>query len=617
MCGIIGIKLFHQQPKKSDQSRVEKGLLSQQHRGPDFTAVNLFGKTVLGHNRLAIIDVNERSNQPFKDISERYSLVFNGEIYNYPELKNNLLGKGVVFNTSSDTEVLLYHLIENGENGIKDLNGCFAFAFYDKETDVLILARDHIGINPLLFSIQENELLFASELHAFKSMLNKWSINKTSLNDYFRFTYVPAPKTMLNEVQKLLPGHYLKVDGSDFDIVNYYTPQVSQNKDLNYPSTVEKLKKVVEQAVIKRLNADVPVGAFLSGGLDSSIVSAIAAGFKTELNTYSIGFKGNNFFDETVYANKVASHIGSNHHSIQLEEKNILNQLNKVLESFDEPFADSSAIAMYFLSREVKQKLTVCLSGDGADELFAGYNKHKAFLKSQKPNVLLRSATTILGGIDKGSRSGKMSNKFRQLSKFKTLLKQKWPEKYWFLATFIPYEDRSNLLKDYVESTPSLKIESESLNNFLVADQKFILPNDMLKKVDLMSMKHSLEVRTPFLDKEVVDYANSLPEEFKFKNGIGKRLLRDAFKDMLPEEIFSRSKKGFEVPLQDWVSNGWDFIVNKKWFEKNFLEDQNLFNFQYVIGLKNKFFGKNPGESATIMWAYIVFQNWYSRWTEK
>jgi asparagine synthase (glutamine-hydrolysing) len=361
VCGIIGIKLFQGEPKKSDQTRVEKGLETQKHRGPDSTGLKILGTTVQGHNRLSIIDLKERSNQPFEDKTGRYSIIFNGEIYNYPELKNELLEEGFTFETSSDTEVLLYHLIQNGVEGIDSLDGCFAFAFYDSLEDELILARDHMGINPLLFSIQENEVLFASELHGFKYLLPNWSINTEALNDYFRFTYVPAPKTMLNEVQKLLPGHYLRIKGKDLDMVKYYQPESELDTEIKYEEAVEKTNKLVERAVIKRMNADVPLGTFLSGGLDSSIVSAIAADFKSELNTYSIGFKGNNYFDESEFAKKVADRIKSVHHAIQLEDVNVLDHLTDVLDSFDEPFADSSAIAMYFLSEKAKQNLTVCL----------------------------------------------------------------------------------------------------------------------------------------------------------------------------------------------------------------------------------------------------------------
>ncbi|HLV42844.1 MAG TPA: asparagine synthase (glutamine-hydrolyzing) [Brumimicrobium sp.] len=617
MCGIVGLKNYYGIPKKSDQNRVEQGLARQHHRGPDNTEASIFGRTVLGHNRLAIIDLQERSNQPLYDITGRYAIVFNGEIYNYPELKNSLLKKGVLFSTSSDTEVLLYHLIQNGEKGIDVLDGCFAFAFYDMQEDNLLLVRDHLGIKPLLFSIQEEEVIFASELSAFKHLLNSWEINTFALNAYFQFTYIPAPETILIGVHKLLPGHYLKVRGDAIDIVKYYSVYDAEKVELPYHEAVQEVKNKLENAVIKRLNADVPIGTFLSGGVDSSIVSQITADFKTSINTFSIGFKGNDFLDESEYAKKVAEHIGSTHHPIQLEKEVVMESFQDVLNSFDEPFADSSAVAMYFLSRSAKEKVTVCLSGDGADELFAGYNKHKAYQRSKRPGVLLKIAAKLAKQLPEGSRGNKISNRVRQMKKFGLLLQEKWPNSYWMLASFITKKRRESLLLYTSEYKSKIATGKNELNDFLKMDQEFILPNDMLKKVDLMSMRHALEVRAPFLDRELVDFVNGLPDEYKLQGKNGKRILRDAFHDVLPSEVFSRSKKGFEIPLHDWINSIWESVVKENWFEKAFLTQQNLFSYEGTKQLKEEFNQGDQEESTITMWAFIVFQNWYERWTGK
>lgn len=617
MCGIVGLKNFYGIPKKSDQNRVESGLKTQSHRGPDNTSAALFGRMVLGHNRLAIIDLDDRSNQPFFDVTGRYGLIFNGEIYNYPELKNDLLKKGVLFSTSSDTEVLLYHLIYHGEKGIEALNGCFAFSFYDAQEDLMLLVRDHLGIKPLLFSIQEEEVLFASELSAFKNMLSSWEVNSAALNAYFQYTYIPAPDTILNGVHKLLPGHYLKVKGKTIDIIKYYSVRDAEKIDLPYDEAVKTVKAKLENAVIKRLNADVPIGTFLSGGVDSSIVSQITADFKTSVNTFSIGFTGNDFFDESEYAKKVAEHIGSNHYPIQLAKENIITSFQEVLNSFDEPFADSSAVAMYFLSRSAKEQVTVCLSGDGADELFAGYNKHKAYQKSKKPGVLLRVATKIAKPLPGGARSGMITNRIRQMKKFDILLQQKWPNSYWMLASFISQKRRDALLLNSSPFQSLIEPGENKLSDFLKTDQEFVLPNDMLKKVDLMSMRHGLEVRAPFLDRELVDFVNGLPDEYKLQGSNGKRILRDAFRDKLPAEVFSRSKKGFEIPLNDWINSTWEAVVNEDWFNASFIDAQNLFSLEGVKQLREDFKQGKEEEATVTMWAFIVFQNWYDRWTEK
>ena len=616
MCGIVGIKKFKSKPTKADELRVDNALPTQHHRGPDHSGSLNIGNTVLGHNRLAIIDTKERSNQPFLDSTGRYSIIFNGEIYNYQELKNALLKLNYQFQTSSDTEVLLYHLIEHGTDGIENLEGCFAFAFYDKEEDELLLVRDRMGINPVLFSIGEDQVSFSSELNAFKWLIDDHNIDDVALSHYFRFTYIPAPRSILRQVQKLMPGHFLRVQGADFDIVNYNKEeQVSLDLE-DYDSLKKELRVRVERAVISRLNADVPLGTFLSGGVDSSIVSAIAADFKTELSTFSIGFEEHEFYDESKYAQQVAEHIGSRHHAISLSNDRVITELPQVLNNFDEPFADSSAIAMYFLSQEASKHLTVCLSGDGADELFGGYNKHTAFIKSKNPGLMLSLASKLVGDNRDSSRSSWYSNKVRQLQKFKKLQSLKWPDNYWFLASFISENEYKSILKRSIFELPELGQE-ESLNNFLRMDQTYVLTNDMLKKVDLMSMASSLEVRVPFLAREVISFANAIPEKYKNDGEVGKRILKEAFSDLLPQEVFSRSKKGFEVPLTIWIQESWSDVTKNEWFEESFIKSQNLFQINGVLSLRDKILSKNPGESAIQMWAYIVFQNWYDRWREK
>ena len=618
MCGIVGLKFFSEKPKELEVEQVRLGLITQSHRGPDATMQLTLENTVLGHNRLAIIDLNERSNQPFLDPSGRYALIFNGEIYNYPDLKNLLLAEGVVFQTSSDTEVLLHYLIWKGEAGVVDLNGCFAFAFYDRLEDELILARDHMGIKPLLFEITDRGVYFASELRSFFCFNDNREIDHAALTDYFRFTYIPAPKTILKNVNKLLPGHYLKVKGKFLDMVKYWHPAATDVFNGSRDEAEKMAKELLHAAVWKRLAADVPLGTFLSGGIDSSIISGIAAEARDELNTFSIGFKDITFFDETVYSQLVANHIQSVHHPVSLSAEEVLKDWQNMLDSFDEPFADSSSIAMYFLSKAAKQKLTVCLSGDGADELLAGYNKHKAFLKSLNTGVSMKLLANLVPKSNKVGRQGKIKNKLRQAQKLKRLLKEKWPEKYWFLAQFSDREKVESLLKHSITENKQLsELKNENLSSFLLADQCFVLPNDMLKKVDLMSMRHSLEVRTPFLDKDFVKFVNSLPDEYKYDNGKGKVLLRSLFGDALPKEIFNRPKQGFEVPLEKWIKSSWQKSNVDDWWNSDFIAHQDIFNWEEMAALKSQFWSKSPGESPVLVWCLIVFQNWYKQWMVK
>lgn len=619
MCGIIGLKLFNETAKDFHLNAVENGLEKQRHRGPDAKGIFQGENVVLGHNRLSIIDKKSRSNQPMTDESKRYQLVFNGEIYNYPELKNNLLKIGYTFKTSSDTEVLLYFLIEYGVEKIEQLNGCFAFAFYDTIEDELIIARDKLGINPLLFGLTDEGIYFASEMWFFSAFDEFKTLNQQALNEYFQFSYIAAPNTIIKNVQKLLPGHYLKVKGKFYDIKKYWS--VDKNK-IELPNTEDKLvketKSIIEDAVIKRLVADVPIGTFLSGGIDSSIVSAIAADFKDNLNTFSVGFLDNPYKDESKYAQEVAKHIGSLHHPIMLSSKDVMNELPDVLNAMDEPFGDSSAIAMYFLAQKTKEHVTVSLSGDGADELFGGYNKHIAYLQSKNVNRFQKVALKAISKLGKGHRRSKYGEILRKINKFNDLSALSETEKYWFLASFVNENDQQQLLNGFKTREEGVfKQKSPSIDDFLILDQQFILQGDMLKKVDLMSMRHSLEVRTPFLDENVVEFANNLPTNYKTDGKTGKIILRKSFQDMLPESVFNRSKQGFEVPLKYWLLESWGNIIQEKWFNEEYIVEQDIFNAKFVEKLKRQFFDKDPNDYTTLIWLYIVFQHWYSKWMIK
>ena len=610
MCGIAGIKLFNNFATKTEQDALYAGLLLQNHRGPDNTTVLLHHRAALGHNRLSIIDTNVRSNQPFVDDSGRYSLVFNGEIYNYHELKNELLAQGFHFKTSSDTEVLFYHLIMHQSAGLENLRGCFSFAFYDSEQDYMLLARDRMGINPLLYSLEEDRFVFGSELEVFPPMGIGRHLSHHAINYYFQYTYIPAPFTIYEEVQKLPPGHFIEIHQSRISIQSYWEPRLEASFKGTYEEAKKELRERVEFAVISQLEADVPIGTFLSGGVDSSIVSAIAAQHKKDLHTFSVSFGDQQAYDESEYALIVAKHIQSQHHVIRLKEQDFKTHFIEILDSFDEPFADSSAIAMWFLSRETAKHLKVALSGDGADELLGGYNKHLAFSKAINYANLKKGLVQLLASVTMPVFNRIQPKRGQQIKKFNELVQLYWPENYWYLASNIGEKSKDSLLKQSFKSAALFQLEYQDLNDFLWLDQKFVLPNDMLKKVDLMSMRHSLEVRTPFMDKDLVTFINSLPPEWKLKGSAGKYILKDAFKDLLPEVIFNRKKQGFEVPLNAWIRSNWDLLIPSKWFDTVFIEKQGIFNHSAVIELKKRFFS-NIGTANQEMWAYFVFQHWY------
>lgn len=610
MCGIAGIKLFNNLASKTEEDKLLEGLRLQQHRGPDNTTVLLHGKAALGHNRLSIIDTNARSNQPFTEPNGRYSLVFNGEIYNYHELKAVLQAKGVEFHTSSDTEVLFHHLIAHGKDALEGLRGCFAFAFYDAHEDKMLLARDRMGINPLLYAYEDDRLVFGSELEVFGPLGVGKTISQQALNYYFQFTYIPAPFTIYEEVQKLPPGHYMELTGGMLEIAPYWDPKAEKPFTGSYAEAKKILREKVEFAVVSQLEADVPIGTFLSGGVDSSIVSALAAKHKEDLHTFSVSFGDQAAYDESEYALKVAKHIHSEHHVIRLHEADFTTNFSAILDSFDEPFADSSAIAMWFLSQETSKHLKVALSGDGADELLGGYNKHLAFSKATSYSNFKKGLVQLVASTGAPLLKPLRPKKAHRIRKFNELVQHYWPENYWYLAANIGEKPKNTLLKYAFKTPPVYQVEYSNLNDFLWLDQKFVLPNDMLKKVDLMSMRHSLEVRTPFMDKDLVRFINSLPPEWKLKESKGKFILKDTFQDLLPQEIFTRSKQGFEVPLNAWIKKNWGELVPPKWFDAGFIQQQGVFNPDAVVNLKKRFFS-NIGTSNQEMWAYFVFQHWF------
>jgi asparagine synthase (glutamine-hydrolysing) len=599
-------------------------------RGPDFQDIYTDGFVGLGHRRLSIIDTSDAGNQPMWDDSKRYCIIFNGEIFNFRELKTELQSKGISFKSESDTEVLLQLYIHEKENCLHQLNGFFSFCIYDKQEQSFFLARDRYGIKPLLYLMDEDKFLFASEM---KSMLcygiNK-AIDYTSLHTYLQLNYTPAPHTIFSHVKKLNPGHFIKVARGKMETQSYYDIPFSKDKvdhSITYEQAKSKFKDLLEASVQRRLVADVPLGSFLSGGLDSSVVAGLASKHKSDLHTFSIGFKDEPFFDETNYARLVAKHFNTEHTVFSLTNNDLYEHVHNILDYIDEPFADSSSIAVYILSKETRKHATVALSGDGADELLGGYNKHEAMYRMLHPGFK-ENIVGSLGGLWNAlphSRNNPLFNKFRQLSRFAQGVKLDVDERYWQLAGFATESESLQLFsataleqfeqQQYQERKSELlnSVGSGSINEVLLTDMKLVLPNDMLTKVDLMSMANSLEVRTPFLDYELVNFIFSLPDDFKINSSLRKRLAQDAFREMLPDQLYNRPKKGFEVPLLKWFRNEMKSMITDDLLSKSFIEEQNIFNYTEIAKLKKQLFSSNPGDVHARIWGLVVFQWWWKK----
>jgi len=599
-------------------------------RGPDFQDIYTDGFVGLGHRRLSIIDTSDAGNQPLWDESNRYCIVFNGEIFNFKELKSALISKGISFRSESDTEVLLQLYINEKENCLNKLNGFFSFCIYDKQDQSFFLARDRYGVKPLLYLHDEDKFLFASEMKSMLCYGIDKTIDFTSLHTYLQLNYIPAPHTIFTTVKKMMPGQFMLVSKGKIDIRSYYEIPFKADKiddAITFDQAKEKFKTLLEASVQRRLIADVPLGSFLSGGIDSSIVVGLASKHKPDLHTFSIGFKDEPFFDETEYARLVAKHFNTSHTVFSLTNDDLYSHVRSILDYIDEPFADSSAIAVYILSRETRKHATVALSGDAADELLAGYNKHEAMYRMLHPGFK-ENLVSGLGGlwnILPHSRNNPLFNKFRQLSRFARGMKLDVNERYWQLAGFTSESESRQLFsqtaleqfeqQQYHERKSELlkSVGSGSINEILLTDMKLVLPNDMLAKVDLMSMANGLEVRTPFLDYELVNFIFSLPDDFKINASQRKRVAQDAFKEMLPAKLYNRPKKGFEVPLLKWFRNEMKSIITDDLLSKSFIEEQNIFNYTAIAQLKKQLFSSNPGDIHARIWGLIVFQWWWKK----
>ena len=622
MCGICGIFDFQNPATKWDDA-LNKSILLLKRRGPNADGIYIHNHVGLAHTRLSVIDTSDNANQPLKDNTGRYTIVFNGEFYNYKEHRMQLEELGYSFRTNSDTEVLLNLFIEKGSSFLNEVNGCFSIAIYDNITEELFIARDRMGIKPLVYYYDGSKIIFSSELKAILSFNIEKQINHNSLRLFFYLNYIPAPHSILEKVYKLLPGYYLKIRKGQIENKQYYSiPDYRLTKnDIAFDEAADHIKFLLEESVKRRLVADVPLGTFLSGGLDSSIVTAIASQQVNKLNTFSVGFKDDPFYDETDAAKLIAQKFNTHHTVFSLSRNDLLEQVTDVLDYLDEPFADSSSLAVSVLSKLTKNHVTVALSGDGADELHAGYNKHYAHLKALQNstfNLLAKNSGWIWASLPK-SRNSKFSNKSRQALRYSKGLNLNDRERYLYWSSFAPPDYINKLFIHSAniefESSRNLLVENinKDFNSILFTDMNLVLPNDMLHKVDMMSMSHGLEVRVPMLDHTVVDFMFSLPSEYKIDLQTRKKLLRHSFKNILPEEILAKPKHGFEIPLLPWLRTSLQPQLHAT-INKSTINEMGLFNYKEIEKLNQKLLSVNPSETATHLWTLFVFQYWCNKY---
>lgn len=633
MCGICG--KLDLQGKGIDRNLLLRMCRSFAYRGPDDEGVFVGPAIGLAHRRLSIIDLSTAGHQPIGNEDEKIWLVFNGEIYNFKTIREDLESRGHLFRSRTDCEIILHLYEEVGTDLFEYLNGMFAFALWDGNRKCLLLGRDRLGIKPLYYFLDGGKLVFGSEIKAILCDPDvPRDIDPEALDLYLTLSHIPDPWTIFSGIRKLEPGTFLRIERGVFSVQPYWD---LHHREMEPPSQVEsdarhfsryktRLRHLLEAAVKRRLIADVPLGAFLSGGIDSSIiVGLMARSSDRPVKTFSIGFKDLPSFDETAYAREVAALNHTEHHEFRLSYRDILEAFPKVLENVDEPFADSSAVPTYIVSRETKRHVTVALSGDGGDELFAGYRMYMgeywARYYAKVPGFLRDGVMKPLSQLLPDARDKPGLEKIRRLKKFLMGMSADFPERFCGWREIFPFDLRRALLKDPHEEQVYLNLIRERIdrekdrfpddpvNLMLYLDVKGLLPGDMLTKVDRMSMINSLEVRVPFLDHALAEFIFTLPAHTKLRARGGKYILLETFKDILPPSLLKRPKAGFEMPIGAWFRKELRFLIDE-YLDRDRIQSQDIFHYGVIRSLIDDHMNRRR-DTSWHLWNLIVFQHWY------
>jgi asparagine synthase (glutamine-hydrolysing) len=622
MCGINGIvtnkalNILDFDIKKMN-SKIE-------HRGPDDFGYfyNFFDvySIAMAMRRLSIIDLDS-GNQPIYSDDESIVIVFNGEIYNFQILKEALIKQGIVFKTNSDTEVILRLYEQEGPISFGKLDGMFAFSIFDKTLGKVYIARDFFGEKPLYYTHNNNEFLWASELKSIISVLNhKPEIDSLALSLYFKLTYIPAPYTIYEGIKKLEANHYIELNCNEnsysiFEIFRTETSFIIQS--------VNEAKKIthdlVHRSVLSRSISDVPLGTFLSGGVDSSIISLCLSQQKNyKIDTFSIGFEKKSF-DESDKSREVSKLINSNHHEFIISEKDLTSNIDEIILNFDEPFADSSALATYLVSQKSKKYVKVALTGDGGDEVFGGYNKYYIGKLNQKYTSFIPQEIhlKILPLVNKlmTSKQDTRGLRFKINKLFNSI---NYERDFYYNIISLGFNEvelknilRSNIFEPDILSYFKRKIkgESDSISHFRKIDKHLSLEGDMLAKVDRTSMLSSLECRAPFLNKELWDLTNQLPDSYLINGWDKKHVLKEAFKEYFPKDFLNKSKKGFGVPVGDWLRSDLRFEL-LSYIDKSFIDKQKIFKLDIISKLVEDHLNLKIDNTFRV-WTFFCFQKWY------
>ena len=620
MCGIAGII----DPAATPERRlIERMCRVMSHRGPDGEGYYVEGPAALGHRRLSIIDL-EGGAQPISNEDGTLWLTFNGEIYNFMGLRDDLVAKGHVFRTRSDSETIVHAFEEYGEDCLERLRGMFAFAIWDSVKKELFMARDRLGKKPLYYYADRGRLLFASELKAIlEDSRVPRELDTMAVADYFTYHYVPFPGTIFKGIRKLPPGHFLRFSpgsGGELAVKQYWDVKYEPDHTLTEEDWAQAIREKLEEAVRIRLVSDVPLGAFLSGGIDSSaVVAMMSLSGARPINTFSIGFREKDF-SELEYARMVSERFGTTHHELTVEPDAIA-LLPKLAWDFDEPFADSSAIPTYYVSKMAREHVTVILSGDGGDEVFAGYRRYLWANDMTKYDFVPAPVKRIFFG----ATAAMLPDGMRGKGMLTHLSKDPF-QRYAGLNTHADNGYLGNLLSDTLlkelegRELPGYwnlrrfyeSFDGDYLSRIQYADTKTYLAEDILTKVDRASMLNSLETRAPLLDHELVELAARIPSAMKVRKNETKYMLKKAMSGILPDEILYRRKMGFGVPLVHWFKKDLKDYAREVLLTRQ-ARERGLFNTRHIEGMLDSHMKTGRDMSARI-WALLFFEHWCAQW---
>lgn len=613
MCGITGIV----NKNIAEKETIIKDMVSLiQHRGPDDDGFYVDENVALGMRRLSIIDISS-GKQPIYSADGKKVILFNGEIYNYKEIREELLRTGSTFNTHSDTEVILRLYEKEGENFLTKLRGMFAFVIYDLDKKEAFVARDYFGIKPVYYLLNDNGKIvgFGSEIKSFQNLGDfKREVNDNAVFNYLSFQYNPLNETFFKNVYKLPPGSYLKVntETGEYNIQKYWDFKFQKNNSLNETETKSKIFETIKGSVEHHMIADVPVGAFLSGGVDSSIITTLMQKIRgdSKIKTFTVGFDD---LTEGIEAKETSSFLGTEHIEITVGREEYFEALSKAIYHFDEPVADPSAIGLHFVAKEARKHVKVVLSGEGSDELFGGYNIYLAPFARKKlvwlPQFLVNGIVKI---FDLFNLKFWGTNYLRRLSmKLEdwyignaTIFKDGEINKIWKGGANEKFSLK-NLYEKVDTESDSVKMQYVDINTWLVGD--------ILAKADKMTMANSLELRVPFLDIEVAKLAETLPDNFKWRNGVTKYLLREAFNSVIPESTRNRKKLGFPTPIRNWLTTDnifvWDTIINNQYIKSKM-------NLDYIKTIIDEHTTRKADNSRKI-YLLLMLALWYNVFINK